>query len=80
MSINDHIEIVRVGLDPFGRNEITVFYRCRDIGDGKEIFYCWLESWRSDYPQPDPVEVAWQKKRKKAIELAKRRNEVVAGN
>lgn len=64
---DSHIEIVRVGLDPFGRNEVTVFYRDKWIGDGKEIFYCWLESWDKSYPQPNPEDVAWQKKKRRSI-------------
>lgn len=78
--MHDNIEIVRVGLDPFGRNEVTVFYRDRHIDDGREVFYCWLDGWRNDYPQPDPVDVAWQKRRQKAIRMANLRNEVVSGN
>lgn len=44
------ITIVRVGDDPFGRNEETVFYRDSSIGDGQEVFYLWSCHWRRDYP------------------------------
>lgn len=36
---------VRLGPDPFGRGNPTVFYRDTEVGDGQEVFYCWLEHW-----------------------------------
>lgn len=46
----EEIEIVNIGIDPFGRGEATVFYRNYSIGDGKEIFYLWVIYWPKDWP------------------------------
>lgn len=47
------IEIVRVGDDPFGRGEPTVFYRDHRINEGKDVFYLWVEHWPDDWPVLD---------------------------
>lgn len=44
------VTIVRVGTDPFGRGERTVFYRDAAIGDGTEVFYLWARHWVRDHP------------------------------
>lgn len=65
--MSSHIEIVRVGLDPFGRNEVTVFYRNKEVCGGKEVFYCWLDNWPEDYPKPNHEDIAWQNRKAKSI-------------
>lgn len=44
------VTIVRVGPDPFGRGELTVFYRDGSASDGTEVFYLWATHWRVMYP------------------------------
>lgn len=43
------VEIVRIGDDPFGRGEPTVFYRDKSISD-TEVFYLWVKFWNKTYP------------------------------
>jgi hypothetical protein len=44
------IEIVRIGPDPFGRNEETVFYRDYRVRSGREVFYLWKSLWAQHHP------------------------------
>lgn len=44
------VTIVRVGPDPFGRGELTVFYRDDSIDGGAEVFYLWACHWKASYP------------------------------
>jgi hypothetical protein len=44
------VTIVRVGPDPFGRGETTVFYRDSEVNGGREIFYLWASHWLTMYP------------------------------
>lgn len=44
------VKIVRVGPDPFGRGELTVFYRDDTVNGGTEVFYLWACHWRKDHP------------------------------
>lgn len=44
------VTIVKVGPDPFGRGERTVFYRDSSVNDGKDIFYLWACHWSQSYP------------------------------
>lgn len=44
------VTIVRVGPDPFGRGERTVFYRDSSINGSKEVFYLWACHWKTSYP------------------------------
>lgn len=46
----DCVTIVRVGPDPFGRGELTVFYRDPAVDGGKDVFYLWASHWRAHYP------------------------------
>jgi hypothetical protein len=49
--------IVRVGPDPFGRGERTVFYRDASINGGRDVFYMWAGHWLRDYPHiPIPAD------------------------
>lgn len=43
------ITIVRVGPDPFGRSERTVFYRDTSINEGRDVFYLWASRWKDYY-------------------------------
>ena len=45
----DEIEIVRIGEDPFGRGEETVFYRNPAI-DPARVLYCWVNIWPASWP------------------------------
>ena len=44
------IEVVRVGPDPAGRGNPTVFYRDYGVNAGREVFYLWVEYWKATYP------------------------------
>lgn len=68
---NKHIEIVRVGLDDFRRDWVTIFYRDKTVGDGQEVFYLALHNWPESWPEPDTVEVKWQQKKLKNRRLAR---------
>src|SRR5437868_4030893 len=46
---DSEIEIVRIGEDPFGREERTVFYRNHAI-DPARLFYCWASIWPASWP------------------------------
>jgi hypothetical protein len=48
--MEEDVEIVRVGDDPFGRGEPTVFYRDWNINSGREVFYLWVSHWKTMYP------------------------------
>lgn len=51
-----HIQVVRVGHDPFGRGETTVFYRDLATDGGRDVFYLWLTHWPSEWPEPPTCE------------------------
>lgn len=42
-------EIVRIGNDPFGRNERTVYYR-QPKTHGAGVFYVWAKMWPAHWP------------------------------
>ncbi len=57
------VEVVRVGLDPFGRGDPTVFYRDYSVDGGKEVFYMWVEHWNNSTPGRQtrlPPKEEWQ--------------------
>lgn len=45
----ESIQIVRIGEDPHGRNEPTVFYHDRSIHP-TDVFYLWVKFWPEDWP------------------------------
>ncbi len=44
------VVVERIGPDPFGRGEPTVFYRDYRINGGIDVFYLWVCHWKSSYP------------------------------
>jgi len=50
MQQKSNVKIVRVGPDPFGRGDLTVFYRDYTVRDGAEVFYLWASAWPASYP------------------------------
>jgi hypothetical protein len=44
------VTIVKVGPDPFGRGERTVFYRDSSVNEGRDVFYLWACHWTASYP------------------------------
>ena len=44
------IEVVRVGADPLGRGNPTVFYRDYNTNAGRDVLYLWVEHWKATYP------------------------------
>ena len=56
------VEVVRVGDDPFGRGEPTVFYRDYRINYGRDVFYMWVEHWSNSYPDIELPKVKGGKK------------------
>jgi hypothetical protein len=49
-------EIVRIGDDPHGRGERTVFYR-QPKTHGAAIFYCWVKHWPAEWTALPNVEM-----------------------
>lgn len=44
------IEVVRIGADPMGRGNPTVFYRDYNTNAGRDVLYLWVEHWEAAYP------------------------------
>jgi hypothetical protein len=51
--MTDHITVVRVSDDPFGRGEPTVFYTDSSFEPVGEVYYLWLSQWPKEWPQPE---------------------------
>jgi len=57
IAMEKDVEVERLGPDPFGRGELTVFYRDYNIDGGRQVFYLWASLWRQFYPNVSiPVE------------------------
>lgn len=44
------VQVERIGPDPFGRGEPTVFYRDYRVDGGGEVFYLWANQWAQTFP------------------------------
>lgn len=67
----DHprVSIIRVGEDPFGRREPTVYYRTPLCGE--EILYCWVQWW-SERDAPLPAD--WREQYEREIDEQRKKS------